>query len=276
MPNAKPASQSIRIVVALLAVVLTSVVLLLFFGRGREAPPSVVASTEPEAIADSPAPDRGDMPVAQSARQTDSALLDARLTEAWDKIAHLEGEVASLHEQHKALEAALAAQGDRLRQVQMAAAGSESAPEWSQTPASLNADSLDEDLKALGAIQTDRGRLIRLDETQIRFRAGESVLPVERSQTLDAIADVLVRQTALRARIEVHTDNKGSASRNLELSQERARSVRDALVAMGVAAERLEVEGLGGTSPIGDHRTVASRQRNRRIEIYLITESQAM
>lgn len=281
MPHAKPATRSIPIVVmALIAVVATATVLL-FFARAREVAPSV-ASTDAVAIGDRFASDPAGVPLVQNDSQTDPTAPVAQLTEALGKIQRLEAEVASLHEQQESLEAALADQAETLNQIQTTEAvpfaanppsGSVSAPESSQTAAALNDDSLNTDLKALGAIQTDPGWLMTLDESQIRFQPRRAELPAMRSDALEAIAEILVREPSLRASIEVHTDNKGIASRNLELSQERARSIKAALVALGVSADRLQAEGLGGSSPVEDNRTVAARQRNRRIEIYLIPEN---
>lgn len=281
MPDAKRVTRSIPIVVmALLAVVVTATVLL-FYLRARDAPPGV-ASTDAAALDDRSAPDPDKLALMQRDPGFDPVFVDARLSEAQDRIQRLEGEVASLHEQQESLEATLADQADALRQMQTTAAGlvdagpasgSASVPDWSQTAESLNDDSLDADLKALGATQADPGWLITLDESQIRFQPRRADLPAKRSDALEAIADVLVRQPSLRASIEVHTDNKGIASQNLELSRERARSIKEALVAMGVSPDRLQTTGRGGSSPVGDNRTVASRQRNRRVEISLIPEN---
>ncbi len=68
-------------------------------------------------------------------------------------------------------------------------------------------------------------------------------------------------------RVEGHTDNQGDAAANQALSQRRAQAVADALVAAGVAASRLQVEGLGQTRPLGDNGSAEGRARNRRVEV---------
>ena len=68
----------------------------------------------------------------------------------------------------------------------------------------------------------------------------------------------------MRFRIEGHTDSVGTRTSNLALSQRRAQSVADFLVAMGVGRERLEVMGYGPDRPLPGLRTTAGD--NRRVE----------
>lgn len=63
-----------------------------------------------------------------------------------------------------------------------------------------------------------------------------------------------------------HTDSAGDDVYNLELSLARAAAVRDALVELGVEAERLRTVGAGDTSPVAPNDTEEGRQLNRRIE----------
>jgi outer membrane protein OmpA-like peptidoglycan-associated protein len=57
---------------------------------------------------------------------------------------------------------------------------------------------------------------------------------------------------------------------NLRLSRERAASVRERLIALGVPRARLDVQGRGLTEPIASNDTEAGRQQNRRVEIAII------
>ncbi len=78
-----------------------------------------------------------------------------------------------------------------------------------------------------------------------------------------------------KLRITGHTDDVGASESNLVLSEERAKSVRDRLVSMGVAVSRIIVEGKGeedpkfGPSGTNGQFTVADRNRNRRIELVI-------
>ena len=65
--------------------------------------------------------------------------------------------------------------------------------------------------------------------------------------------------------IEGHTDASGSASYNLQLSKKRADSVRDFLLAQGIAAERLLAQGKGSTEPANPQDPLAPENRRVRI-----------
>jgi outer membrane protein OmpA-like peptidoglycan-associated protein len=69
--------------------------------------------------------------------------------------------------------------------------------------------------------------------------------------------------------IEGHTDSVGGRAANRELSQRRARSVADFLIAQGVERNRLEVQGLGYDRPLPGKS--ARAQENRRVEAALIS-----
>jgi OmpA-OmpF porin, OOP family len=71
----------------------------------------------------------------------------------------------------------------------------------------------------------------------------------------------------LQLSVEGHTDTVGTPEANKTLSANRAKAVLDAVVALGVPAERLTSRGLGQESPIADNRTEEGRARNRRVEL---------
>ena len=82
-------------------------------------------------------------------------------------------------------------------------------------------------------------------------------------------AQAMKEHPKYRASIEGHTDSIGSAEYNLRLSERRAQSVADALVANGIEASRLTVKGFGKANPIASNDTEEGRQENRRVDIYL-------
>jgi outer membrane protein OmpA-like peptidoglycan-associated protein len=53
---------------------------------------------------------------------------------------------------------------------------------------------------------------------------------------------------------------------NMELSKQRADSVRDFLVGNGVAAGRLTTKGFGPNEPIASNDTSEGRAMNRRVD----------
>lgn len=72
-----------------------------------------------------------------------------------------------------------------------------------------------------------------------------------------------------RGRLEGHTDDTGDAAANKQLSDARARSVRDAMLAGGIDAARLDAAGFGQERPIASNDTDAGRAKNRRTELVI-------
>lgn len=66
-----------------------------------------------------------------------------------------------------------------------------------------------------------------------------------------------------------HTDSTGSHTYNVSLSQRRAQSVADYLVAQGVNASRVSTRGVGPDQPVASNANEAGRSQNRRVEVNL-------
>ncbi|MWV17649.1 OmpA family protein [Pseudomonas sp. L-22-4S-12] len=66
-----------------------------------------------------------------------------------------------------------------------------------------------------------------------------------------------------------HTDSTGSHAYNMNLSQRRAQSVANYLLAQGVNATRVTTRGAGPDQPIASNASEAGRSQNRRVEINL-------
>lgn len=64
-----------------------------------------------------------------------------------------------------------------------------------------------------------------------------------------------------------HTDSRGSDEYNMNLSQQRAETVRDYLISKGIAADRLSAKGYGEFQPIAGGATDEDRFENRRVEL---------
>jgi len=64
-----------------------------------------------------------------------------------------------------------------------------------------------------------------------------------------------------------HTDSVGSLQYNQGLSERRANTVTNSLIAKGVSASQLVTSGKGETQPIATNETAAGRAENRRVEI---------
>ncbi len=97
------------------------------------------------------------------------------------------------------------------------------------------------------------------------FASGSAALSASAQFSLRRLAGMLGHARTLR--IEAHTDNQGADAANLALSQRRAESVRQALVAGGLPTSRLKAVGKGESSPLADNASAEGRARNRRVEI---------
>ncbi|SFW14312.1 Outer membrane protein OmpA [Pseudomonas sp. NFACC19-2] len=86
------------------------------------------------------------------------------------------------------------------------------------------------------------------------------------------LADVSTRLTGaslVAVKVVGHTDSVGSDAYNQGLSERRARSVVDFLIAQGVPAGKLSTEGRGESQPVADNGSDAGRAQNRRVELYV-------
>jgi outer membrane protein OmpA-like peptidoglycan-associated protein len=101
----------------------------------------------------------------------------------------------------------------------------------------------------------------------ILFETGKSAIQKESLPIVDQIYELLNTDPSLKISIERHTDNVGDAASNKKLSNDRAKSVMDALVAKGVNKTRLSSVGWGQEKPVSDNRTEEGRAKNRRVEI---------
>ncbi|MPM30139.1 hypothetical protein SDC9_76684 [bioreactor metagenome] len=98
------------------------------------------------------------------------------------------------------------------------------------------------------------------------FDFDKSTLRPESKTELDRLVSLLKSLPDLKIEISGHTDNYGSRTYNKKLSEERAMSVVQYLVAAGIDAERLTYMGYGFDRPIATNETDAGRQLNRRTE----------
>lgn len=104
----------------------------------------------------------------------------------------------------------------------------------------------------------------------VQFELNSSELTPDSSETLNKVAAKMKEYPKLRIEIQAYTDSMGEAAYNQALSEKRAASVREYLVAEGVAANRMEAKGYGESNPIADNGTREGRAKNRRVELEII------
>jgi outer membrane protein OmpA-like peptidoglycan-associated protein len=112
----------------------------------------------------------------------------------------------------------------------------------------------------------------KVDVYSIYFSFNSDVIREESEPTLRDIAEVMRRHPEWRLAVNGHTDAIGSDQANLELSNRRSASVRDALARRyGIAAGRLTTAGFGRSQPKDTNETIEGRARNRRVELVRIS-----
>lgn len=117
------------------------------------------------------------------------------------------------------------------------------------------------------ALERD-GRIVL---TSLDFASGTSTLGEGPFAALDALAQVMQDQPNLRVALVGHTDTVGALDMNIGLSRARAQSVRARLIERyGVAAGRLDAEGMGYLAPLTSNTTEAGREENRRVEAIVV------
>lgn len=104
----------------------------------------------------------------------------------------------------------------------------------------------------------------------IFFDIGKATLRAESYAELGILNKLLNDNPTLKIEISGHTDNKGSATLNQTLSENRAKAVVDYLISKGIDASRLRYAGYGPTRPIASNDKEEGRQQNRRTEFEIL------
>ncbi|MDX2290541.1 MAG: OmpA family protein [Hyphomicrobiaceae bacterium] len=100
----------------------------------------------------------------------------------------------------------------------------------------------------------------------INFAFNSAALDGSSTTTLDQLAAAARGCSNVTIRIDGHTDDLGTGSFNMSLSEQRAQAVAAYLTKAGITAQQLQARGFGESRPIAPNTTPSSRARNRRIE----------
>jgi outer membrane protein OmpA-like peptidoglycan-associated protein len=117
--------------------------------------------------------------------------------------------------------------------------------------------------------QTEDNRLKLEIPSDISFDVGRADINPNFRTILDTFAKGLVSNPSSNVTIIGHTDSSGSDAINNPLSLNRAASVRDYIVARGVATNRIAIDGRGSHEPLVANDTSANKAKNRRVEIFV-------
>ena len=102
---------------------------------------------------------------------------------------------------------------------------------------------------------------------RLLFDTGKATLRPESQEQLKNMVEILKAYPAVELKLGGYTDNVGDPAFNLKLSGDRAKSVMDEMIKMGIAKDRLESEGYGEQFPVASNDTEEGKAQNRRIAV---------
>ncbi|MDG0816011.1 OmpA family protein [Bdellovibrio svalbardensis] len=114
---------------------------------------------------------------------------------------------------------------------------------------------------------TQNGRvMVRLKA--IQFPPNQATLGPKNQAMMKKVNEAIEQVGPAKVIVQGHTDSTGNPNRNMTLSEQRAKSVQDYLVANGaVTLDNVESVGVGSAKPVSDNKTASGRAKNRRIDI---------
>ena len=127
-------------------------------------------------------------------------------------------------------------------------------------------EKLREQLNAvLATSETARGLIVNMSD--VLFDTAKYSLKPNTQISLAKVAGILLAYPGLKVQVEGYTDSVGGDDYNQKLSDNRASSVKDFLVAQGVPATNITSQGFGKTHPVADNATAEGRAQNRRVNL---------
>lgn len=195
----------------------------------------------------------------ESQRQAQASQRDARASQLQSEASQRSSEASQLQSEASQRQAMAERQAATDAQVSAAAA------RQSTLDAEGRARQLEALLGEMAARKTERGMVITLGD--VLFDTNQSQLRSGGIRSVEKLAAFVKQYPGRSLMIEGFTDSVGPDGRNQQLSDERAGSVRTALLGMGVGSERMTSRGYGESFPVAGNDTPAGRQQNRRVEI---------
>ena len=116
------------------------------------------------------------------------------------------------------------------------------------------------------------GCALEIELQGVNFEFDSARLLPSSERILDEAVEILLRHPNLRVEVQGHTDSRGSAEYNEQLSDRRARSVREYLISQGVNPGNLTSRGYGEQRPVASNDIDEGRARNRRVVLSFIVD----
>ena len=131
-----------------------------------------------------------------------------------------------------------------------------------------------ENIVKTGAMPKDMQSIINqiVAEKKVQFERKSSTITPDSNVTLARIAKVLEDNKNIKIEIAGHTDSRGDKYLNKKISQDRATSVKIALIDLGIDENRLNAVGYGEDFPIAKDDENGLSEINRRVDFNIIGE----
>src|SRR5690606_4503862 len=113
----------------------------------------------------------------------------------------------------------------------------------------------------------ERGTKVNL--SNVLFVQSKTDLLPESFPELDVVVEFLKNNPSVFIELAGHTDNRGVARDNVELSQARVEKVKAYLVSKGISEKRITGKGYGGSQPVASNDKEDTRKLNRRVEFII-------
>src|SRR5579884_4144379 len=177
---------------------------------------------------------------------------------------------AALQAQQEAERQRQAAEQQRLAAEQQAQQAQLQAQQAEQQKEQLR-QRLQQQLNAI--LQTrDSARGLIVNMSDVLFDTNKYTLKPGAREKLAKVAGILLAYPDLKVQVEGYTDSTGTPEYNQQLSERRAMTVRDYLVAQGINLNNVTAQGFGQNDPVASNATAAGRQQNRRVQMVVSGE----
>jgi outer membrane protein OmpA-like peptidoglycan-associated protein len=113
----------------------------------------------------------------------------------------------------------------------------------------------------------DSARGLIVNMSDVLFDTGKYTLRPTAREKLAKLSGIILGHPSLKLEVEGHTDSVGTEDYNMQLSKDRANSVRDFLVRQGNNSSFITARGFGKNQPVATNGTASGRQQNRRVEL---------
>jgi outer membrane protein OmpA-like peptidoglycan-associated protein len=236
----------------------------------RKAAAERVARARADAAADEQRRQEAEAAQADAVRMKEQADLAAQAAAQQQKQAEAD-RAAALAQQQQAEAASAAARAQQQAAEAEAEKARQAAAQAEQDKAAMRAQLLAQLNAVLQTQDTARGLIVNMSD--VLFDTGSSTLRAAAREKLAKISGIVLAHPGLSLQVEGYTDSVGGDQMNQQLSERRADSVRDFLIAQGVAGSSITAKGFGKADPVASNDTAEGRQKNRRVQLVVNGEA---